>query len=221
MFSKAVEWQFLEDNTLRVVKKFKEPPGRTRWFTLDEAQRLIANLEPHLIPIVITLLNTGMRKGEALRLEWKDVDLTNRMLTVRTSKNNESRTLPINQVLFDLFTDLKRKAISGYVFCHENGSPYREIYYGVKSAEKRAGILDADIHTCRHTFASWLAMKGVDIRVIQVLMGHKTIAMTMRYAHLGQKTLQDAVSKLNENIIQNDRIKHKSVPKHGTLLAQS
>lgn len=221
MFNKAVEWQFLEVNALRVVKKFKEPPGRLRWFTPEEAQRLIANCRRYMKPIVIALLHTGMRKGEALRLEWNDVDLTNRTLTVRNSKNNESRTIPINRVLFDTLLALKLKAKFKLVFCHYDGSPFHEIYYGFKAAAKRAGIEGVTVHTCRHTFASWLVMKGVDIRVIQVLMGHKTIAMTMRYAHLSQKTLQDAVDKICENTIQNDQIEPKSVPKVGTLLAQS
>lgn len=213
MLNKAVNWRFLKYNALDVVKKFKEPPGRVRWLTTEEANHLIANCRDYLKPIVITALNTGMRKGELLRLEWNDVDLANRLITVRNSKNNESRSIPINETLYHLLADKKAKTGFKLVFCHQDGSPFHEIYYGFIAAVQRAGLSDFHFHDLRHTFASWLVMQGVDIRVIQVILGHKTIAMTMRYSHVSEKTLREAVEKIASMTIQNDHFQAQSVPK--------
>ncbi len=213
MLNKAVNWRFLKYNALDVVKKFKEPPGRVRWLSMEEARHLIECCRNYLRPVVITALNTGMRKGELLHLEWIDVDLTNRILTVRNSKNNESRNIPINDTLYQLLSDLKAKTKYKLVFCHQDGSPFHELYYGFIAAVKRAGISDFRFHDLRHTFASWLANQAVDIRVIQVILGHKTLAMTMRYSHLSEKILQEAVKKIDVLSIQNDPFQAQSVPK--------
>jgi len=101
MFTLAIRWNIVSKNPMKSVEKFKEPPGRVRFLTLDEIERLIKACSPHLRPIVITALNTGMRKSEILNLKWKDVDLTQRTITIRKSKNNEIRIIPfLIRILF-------------------------------------------------------------------------------------------------------------------------
>ncbi|MGB3478410.1 MAG: site-specific integrase [bacterium] len=194
MFNKAVQWGYLLENPLRSVVKFKEPPGRTRYLTKKEIAKLLSYCAYHVGPIVVTALNTGMRKGEILNLKWRDIDMKNRVIIVRNSKNNESRTIPINDRLLQQLKVIGPELENQYVFSHSDGSQYRDIRGGYKGAVKRAGLIDVTFHTLRHTFASHLVMNGVPILEVQKLLGHKTLSMTMRYSHLSNKNLRDAAS---------------------------
>lgn len=217
MFNKAVHFGFLRHNQLNTVKKFKEPPGRVRYLNDEEIAKVLDQCASYLKPIVICALNTGMRKGEILSLKWQDVDLKNRFLFVRKAKNNETRTLPICEVLYETLKEIGPQLGNQYVFTHADGRPFREIYYGFKAAVKRAGINDFRFHDLRHTCASRLAMQGLDIRVIQELLGQKTLAMTMRYSHLSHKTLRNAVDQLN--LGSNAKLETKT-GKNGTKMTQ-
>ncbi|MBE0433086.1 site-specific integrase [candidate division WOR-3 bacterium] len=197
MFNKAVEWGHLPDNQLRPVMKFKEPPGRMRYLQNEEISRLLNYCADHLKPIVIMALNTGMRKGEILNLTWGDVNLKNRMITITNSKNNSSRIIPINDATYGILVSLGQQIVEQYVFSHPDGKPYRDIKDGFTAAVNRAKLSDVRFHDLRHTFASHLVMNGVPILEVQKLLGHKTLAMTMRYSHLSNKNLRDAVDKLD------------------------
>lgn len=196
MFNLAVDWDFLKVNRLLRVKKYKEPPGRVRYLTKEEEERLINCCKPHLKPIVITAFNTGMRRGEILNLKWSDIDFANLSITIIKTKNNEIRRVPINQTLYDELQRLP-KSESGYVFCDANGRPYGDIKNSFNRAVKDAGLKDFVFHSIRHSAASWLVMKGVDIRSVQELLGHKDIKMTMRYSHLSNTHLLEAIRKLD------------------------
>lgn len=196
MLNKAVEWGHLKYNKIRIVKKLKEPPGRVRYLINEEIERLLSYCNGHIKFIVMVALNTGMRKGEILDLKWSDVDMRNRVITLKRTKNNEIRILPINEVLYELLKDIASRNGKGYIFANAAGMPYREIKTGFMGALRRAEIHDFRFHDLRHTFASRLVMAGVDIRTVQELMGHKDIKMTMRYSHLSDSHLKDAVRKL-------------------------
>ena len=196
MFTKAVQWGYLSDNPIMSVKRFKEPPARVRYLADGEIDKLLSCCNEHLKSIVITALNTGMRKGEILNLQWSDVDMKNRIITLRKTKNNETRTIPINDWLLDELKSTGQQINDQYVFCHENGKPYDDIKTGFKGAVRRAGIKNFRFHDLRHTFASRLVMAGVDIRTVQELMGHKDTKMTMKYSHLSDAHLREAVKRL-------------------------
>jgi integrase len=197
MFNKAVEWGYLSGNPLRLVKKLKEPPGRVRYLSPEETERLLNCCADHIKPIVIMALNTGMRKGEILNLKWDNIDMQNRTIILRKTKNNEVRMLPINDILNSTLKSMGKQLGNQFVFSNDDGSAYRDIKKGFSAALRRAGIQDFRFHDLRHTFASRLVMSGVDIRTVQELLGHKDIKMTMRYSHLSNKSLRDAVDKLN------------------------
>lgn len=198
MFTKAIHWDYLRKNPLRSVKKFREPPGRVRYLKENEIAKLLYCCAEHIKPVVITALNTGMRKGEILNLKWSDVDIVKRIITIRDSKNHESRHIPINDELYTVLLKLPQNSnCDGHVFLGKHGEPIRSIQNAWERAVKNAGITDFRFHDLRHTFASHLAMRGVDIRVLQELLGQKTIAMTVRYSHLSNKVLRKAVDKLN------------------------
>jgi integrase len=96
MFSKAIQWGYARENPVRQVKLFKENNAIVRNLTPQEKDRLLAYCSARIRPIVITALHTGMRKGEILNLTWSDVDLEKGIITVRDSKNHETRYIPIN-----------------------------------------------------------------------------------------------------------------------------
>lgn len=196
MFNKAVEWGYLGSNKLKAVKRFKEPPARVRYFNDEENENLLRCCNEQLKSIVITALNTGMRKGEILGLQWTDVDMKNRIITLRNTKNNEARTIPINDILYKELKSIGPEGDGQYVFSHENGDRYDDIKTAFKGALKRAEIKNFRFHDLRHTFASRLVMAGVDIRTVQQLMGHKDIKMTMKYSHLSDAHMKEAVKRL-------------------------
>lgn len=198
LFSKAIEWEYYNANPVKKVKLLKEPPGRIRYLDNDEIQRLLKECSPTLKPIVITALNTGMRKSELLNLKWRYVSFRDRMIFIRNSKNNESRVVPINKIVYNTFRKLYNHE-NEYVFHTKKGNPYKEIKTGFVAARKRAGIKDFRFHDLRHTFASYLAMSGWNLQTIQRLMGHKDFKMTLRYSHLSRSHLQEAVNSLEKS----------------------
>jgi integrase len=208
----AVEWDYLEASPAARVAKLKEPPGRVRYLTRAEAGALLAACAPELYPVVVTALHTGMRFGEILALEWGDVDLKRRQLRVVDSKNNETRVVPINEILYNVLS--KVRGGDGKVFKNSRGQPYRSVRTSFEKAVKEAGIKDFTFHDLRHTFASWLAMEGVPMSTIGRLLGHKTPQMTMRYAHLGPEYLADVVELLTQNKHKNQSAKNLSGVTH-------
>lgn len=197
MYSKAIEWGYVKENPAKGIKLLKEPPGRLRYLSPEEVDSLIDACLEHLRPIVLTAVNTGMRRSEILSLRWADVDLTNRKITIVNTKNNESRVIPINQTLYEEFLKLIKQVKGEYVFSDKDGRPFGDIKKSFASALKEAGIKDFRFHDLRHTFGSHLVMQGVDLRTVQQILGHKDIKMTMRYAHLSPEYVQKAVEKLD------------------------
>ena len=204
MCNKAVEWGYIKSSPVTGVKLLKEPPGRIRYLETEEIDRLLQAINGlkrgcgrYLRPIVVLALNTGLRKNEILQLKWKDIDLKERRITVKRTKNNEIRTVPINDTLYEELVKVARQSESEYVFCDRSGVPYGNVRKSFDSALTLAKIEDFHFHDLRHTFASHLVMKGCDLRTVQQLMGHKEIKMTMRYSHLSKAHLQEAVSKLD------------------------
>ena len=155
MFRKAVEWDYLTESPMASVSGLKEPPGRVRYLAAPEIVRLLSQCAAHIRPIVIAALNTGMRKGEILRLRWRDVDLESRRIVVVNAKNNETRMIPVNATLFEVLKDLREgavgKRLSGFVFTGKDGQPLGDIKTGFMAAVRRAGIEDFRFHDLRHT----------------------------------------------------------------------
>ena len=203
MFTKAVDWEMVESDVLkriRKVKLFKED-SRLRYISKEECQALIKSCEPHLRPIVITALNTGMRRGEILNLQWDNVDLKHGFILLDITKNGERREIPINGTLKTTLNGLMRRIDIPHVFHDQKtGKPYRDVKRSFKSASKKAKIHDFRFHDLRHTFASHLIMAGVDLTTVKELLGHKDIKMTLRYAHLAPAHKVKAVDILDSTL---------------------
>jgi len=202
MFTKAVEWGYLKANPAKGVKLLKEKPKTPRYLTKEEVCSLLEACPPRIYALVATAVNTGMRRGELLNLEWTDVDLNKRTITVRNkeewhTKNYESRTIPVNDFLYEVLSKHPHHIRSPYVFCNPDGSKYNNIWLNFEAALKKAGIEHLPFHSLRHTFASHLVMSGVDLATVQKLLGHKNIKTTMRYSHLAPDHLKGAVERLD------------------------
>ena len=210
MFTKAYDWELISEDVLKRVRKVKQLKGenkRLRYLSEEEAERLISACSKEIRPIIITALNTAMRKSEILHLTWDRVDLKNRIILLDKTKNGERREIPINQTLYDALSGITRHIKCDYVFYNpETLKPFYDIKKSFAGALKKAHIIDFHFHDLRHTFASSLVMAGVDLATIQKLLGHKTINMTLRYAHLSNVHLKDAVNILDErcNIVAVD-----------------
>jgi len=206
MFNMAIAWGKTQNYPFgfgkNKVKFLKEPRGKDRILSEDEEIRLmeavrLTTKSQHLEPIIITALNTGMRKGEILNLKWSNVDFKTGYILVEETKNGEIRRIPMNQKLTATLESGKKTSKGEYVFS-DNGKPYGDVKTGWWSALKKAKIEGFRFHDLRHTFGSRLGMAGVDIRTIQELMGHKDIKMTMRYSHPTPEHKKNAVKMLDQ-----------------------
>ena len=196
------EWEWLQDNPVSRVSLPKDPPGRVRFLTREEIDRLIDCAGNWFRPVIIVAAHTGLRVGNIISLTWEKVDLFKRLIVFSASemKNNEPLCIPINNTLFETFKDLQkvRHLNSNLVFVR-NGKPLYQRLIGkaLKNACRQAGITDFRFHDLRHTFASMLVEGGVDLYTVQRLLGHKDGKMTQRYAHLTQSRLINAVKVLD------------------------
>ena len=202
LFSKASDWSLVDDDTLRTVRKvkmLKEPPGRLRYLTPEEANRLIRECKNPALQAIVTLaVNTGMRRGEILGLKWDNVDLRNGYLLVEDSKNGDRREVPINGAVRDVLSKIIRRINSTYVFSDERGMVFKGGRNAFVRACRRAGIYNFRFHDLRHAAASFMAMGGVDLLSIGKILGHRTAGMTRRYAHLSPGYLRNAVDVIDQ-----------------------
>lgn len=210
MFTKAAEWDMVEEETLKRIRKVKMLPEnnkRLRYLSKEECKELITKCNAHVKPIVITALNSGMRKGEILSLKWEHVDLKHGFVLLDMTKNGERREIPINDTLRGTLQGITRRLDSPYVFYEpSNGKPYQDVKRSFKTALKNAKISDFKFHDLRHTFASHLVMAGVDLTTVKELLGHKDIKMTLRYAHLAPAHKLKAVEILDKTLTEEPTI---------------
>ena len=145
-------------------------------------------------------INTGLRKGEMQNLKWHDVDYRQRLIGVHDTKNGESRYIPINQVAKNILLSTPKHPESPYVFCKRTNGKTYNFRKGFETALKKADIKNFRWHDLRHTFASHLIMAGVDLNTVRELLGHKSLDMTLRYAHLSQDHKNRAVQALEAKL---------------------
>jgi integrase len=185
------EWETI-DNVPR-IRLEKEPQGRLRWLTQQEITRLLdactKSKNKELRPAVIVALNTGLRRGELLGLTWERVDLSRGVIRLELTKSGRRREVPMNDDSYRALVGLGPKG-DGRVF----KTHYIQTAYN--NAVEAAELDDVNFLTLRHTFASWAVMRGVTLKELQELLGHASLTMTMRYAHLAPEHLRTAVSRL-------------------------
>lgn len=198
MFNKAIEWKLFEGkNPVSGIKFYKLENKRLRYLEKEEINRLINSCEGYLKDIVEFAINTGMRRGEIFGLKWRDIDWKNGIIYLLRTKNGEKREVPVNGTVRNILIRVKRNPDSAYIFTSFDGKPFVDIKKSFHTALLRANIQDFRFHDLRHTFASQLAMGGVDLLTIKELLGHKNIEMTLRYSHLSCDHKKRAVKVLD------------------------
>jgi len=197
MFTIAIGEGYLEENVVKKVKFFSEKDTlKERILPEDEEVRLMATCSDALRPILVVALNTGMRKGEILDLQWNQVDFKTRRIRVEKTKSGKVRHIPINDVLLHEFHQLEGKEPRFVFFNPETMKPYVDMKKGFKAACRRASIKGMRFHDLRHTFATRLVERGVDLITVKELLGHSTVRITERYTHPNQDRKRAAVELL-------------------------
>jgi site-specific recombinase XerD len=202
IFRLGIENGKVKENPARLIKSRVVNNARTRWLSPEEEICLRAAIEtrhPEHLPELELALNTGLRLGEMYGLTWENVNLFRRVLTILRSKNGQMRHVPINSVALNALLELHRRGNgTGPVIRNLQGYPLSDPRHWFEPALYVAGIRYFSWHCLRHTFASRLVMAGVDLRTVQELLGHKSIAMTVRYSHLAPAHTLAAVERLAE-----------------------
>jgi integrase len=150
----------------------------------------------------VLALSTGARRKEIMTLTWKDIDLSRGIVIFQDIKNGERRAVPLTGPVRELLTDRAdtRRTYSPFVFPNRAGTQPQDIRRAWELAVERAGIEDFRFHDLRHSAASYLAMNGASLVEIAEILGHKTLAMVKRYAHLSESHTRGVVERMNRTI---------------------
>lgn len=203
IFNLAIKQKYLDENPVREVGFLKTDDSKQRRFLTDsEIDRLLRACEPKLYPAFFTLIHTGMRKAELINLEWSDLDFKRRLIKIQKKafwvpKTGE-REIPMSDAIANVLDNLPRQ--SHFVFPAEDGDTMQSNYLRLELIRiaRNAGIYDlTGVHALRHTFASQLLMRSVDLPTVQKLMGHSQIETTLIYSHQTTDHLREAVEKMS------------------------
>jgi integrase len=203
IFRVGLDNEKIERNPAARIRKKTEGSGQVRFLSDPEEKRLRAAIErrfAEFLPHFLLSIHTGMRMSEQYELRWNQVDFERRQLHLIRTKNGDSRTIPLNAIALAALQELQS----------EKGRPGTEpVFPSVRTGDSLQGscgwfptaLEEAKIHEytwhCnRHTFASRLVMAGVDLRTVAELLGHRTLQMAMRYAHLAPEHQASAVDRL-------------------------
>jgi integrase len=205
-FNWCIEQELATDNLVKRVKFFRADTKRLRYLTEEEFARLLTEAgkvvkSPFLKEATELAVYTGLRRGNLLGLEWAWVDWQGRVVRVPKTKSGKPHAVPLNakaalRRLWDARGD------SPFVFAHAKGPTVGramlDLKKGFHTALENAGIENFRWHDLRHTFASWLVMRGASIRAVSELLGHQSMQMTLRYAHLSPRYLKAEISLLDD-----------------------
>lgn len=207
-FTVAVkEYGWMDSNPALKVTKPKEPRGRVRFLSDDERARLLtacrSSASPDLYPAVVLALSTGARHGEIFNLHWPQVDLARQVALLEDTKNGERRVLTLSGPALALLRERSkvRRIDTDLVFpSHRHPDKPIDLRAPWETALKLAEIADFRWHDLRHSAASYLAMNGASLAEIAAVLGHKTLAMVKRYAHLSEAHTASVVERMNASI---------------------
>ena len=211
-FTYAVkEWEWVDDTPMRKVTKLKESRGRVRFLDDDERARLLPackeSSNPYLYPVVVLALSTGMRQGEIMGLTWDVVDLNRGRAILHETKNGERRAVAITGHALEQLKELSkvRRIDSSLLFPSKEITPQKpqkpiDLRAPWLAALKVAELADFHFHDLRHSAASYLAMNGASLAEIAEVLGHKTLQMVKRYAHLSEGHTARVVESMNSKI---------------------
>jgi integrase len=179
------------------VKSFREFNTGLRVVSPEEEEKLLRNAAPYFQDVIRFALNTGLRIGEIFGLRWSNVDWEKSILNVLAPKTQKTRVVPLNAEARKVLEYWALGKRNEFVFYNpDTGKPFVDLKAGFGLACRKAGISGVTWHTLRHTFASRLVNRGVDIVTVQELVGHSAVTVTMRYTHTNLDSKRNAVAKL-------------------------
>jgi integrase len=203
------DWQWMETNPLRRVRREKEAQGRVRFLSDEEREKLLTacknNRSPNLYTVVVLALSTGMRRGEIRGLRWDQVNLPTGVIILEKTKNNERRRVTVRGLALELLRKHSqvRRIDTNFVFpgekTYRSSEPFDLDNYWAYAIEE-AKINDFKFHDLRHSCASYLAMNGASLLEIAEVLGHKTLQMVKRYSHLAESHTAGVVERMNLKI---------------------
>jgi integrase len=200
IFNRGLQWDEpgIVSNPVNKVKNLPVNNERERYLDHEEVKKLIHVLQTDAprptADIILFLLFTGTRRTEALTCCWPDIDLNNRVYTIRQSKSGKVRRVPLSDNAIQILKNVQRVAGTDYVFANPKTlKPYRHIQNQWNRIRSLANIEDCRLHDLRHTFASELAKKH-SLYYVQTCLGHTSPMTTKRYAHLSPESQNDAVN---------------------------
>lgn len=201
------EWGWMDDSPMRKVTKPTQPRGRVRFLSEAERGRLLeacrSSTDRALHPMVLLAIATGMRQGEIVGLVWDAVDFKRGVITLDKTKNGERRVLPISDALRPVLEEWSkvRRIDSPLVFPPAKAAGPRFPRAAWERAIDESKVENFTFHDLRHTAASYLAMSGASLIEIADVLGHKTLAMVRRYAHLSQPHTASVVARMNAAVL--------------------
>jgi integrase len=155
-------------------------------------------------------LHTGMRRGEILNLAWEGVNLREGYIELVDQKNGERSTIPLNRKAIETIQSIPRHLDSKYLFPGKTpDKPFYDMKRHFEKAVSAAKLDGVTFHVLRHTCASHLVMSGVDLATVKEIMRHKTIEMTLRYAHLSPEHKKSAIAALESALTPKKEKKDK------------
>jgi integrase len=225
LLRKSHEWGNLVNAPDLTVKKLKAEESRTRFLSEEEETHFLTVCTPALSRVVKTGLLTGFRRQELVNLRPEDINFERGTVRVAAcfAKNGESRTLPLSPRLHAVLAEaMSARGTAPVVFTTAQGNPWTvtSLSSAFKRAGRKAELQNFGPHVLRHTFASRLVMAGVDLRTVQELMGHKSIAMTVRYAHLSQGHKRAAMEALESRFSEKSPANFRNTPSDGSFAPQ-
>jgi integrase len=201
MYYLARRWKYAVENPVCEVDFFPEPNEIVRYLLPDALEALYAACADHLRPIVKWAANSGMRKSEVLNLKRSDVLREQGVVLVRQTKSGRPREVPLNDVLLEILDSLPAGEADGYVFATPQGKRWIDVGDSFDKAKRIAGVDPAfRFHDLRHTFASNAVMAGIDLVTLKEILGHSSLKMVLRYAHLSPGHKREAMRLIGERM---------------------
>jgi site-specific recombinase XerD len=204
LYRVGIENEKIDKNPAAGIRRKTENNARVRFLSADEESALrgvILRRFPAFIHQLDLSLHTGMRAGEQFGLTWEQVSLERKIISLPKTKNGTARHIPLNSIAMSALRALKTEE-HGHIFpsSRKEGEGLQGSRGWFNAALRDAKVTGYTWHCNRHTFASRLVMAGVDIRTVGELLGHKSLSMTMRYAHLAPAHNAAAVDRLVSNV---------------------
>jgi integrase len=200
----CTEWQWLKENPLNRVRREKEADGRVRFLSPQERSALLDTCKQSsnkgLYLITLLGLSTGMRQSEIMSLRWDHVNFERNTITLFKTKNGETRVVPMAAFVKSVLQEhgKVRSLNNPHVFQGRHHSHAEFPRKAWETAIKKAEINNFTFHDTRHSAASELAMNGASLHEIAAILGHKTLAMVQRYAHLSEQHTAAVVERMNK-----------------------